>query len=92
MYICKWKKELKKKRFYGIYIEIKQMEIPFVNQSALRESARYQNDTRRRSFPFRDVLILYIVKGVAGRLPVFMWTLNVSIAPSSNLRQKFMNL
>ena len=39
------------------------MEIPFVNQSALRESARYQNDTRRRSFLFRDVLILYIMTG-----------------------------
>ena len=36
------------------------MWTPFVNQSAPHESARYQNDNCRRSFPFRDGLILYI--------------------------------
>ena len=36
------------------------MWTPFVYQSATHESARYQNDNCRRSFPFRNVLILYI--------------------------------
>ena len=32
----------------------------FVSKSAPHQSARNQNDNCRRSFPFRDVLILYI--------------------------------
>ena len=52
-----------------------QMYTPFVNQSAPHESTQNQNDNCRRSFTFRDVLILYISQY---ETIVFMWPLNVS--------------
>ena len=66
------------------------MWTPFVNQSAPHESARYQNDNCRRSFPFRDGLILYISQESQDDcLNVDFVCFKLALWPT--LRQKFMN-
>ena len=66
------------------------MWTPFVNQSAPHESARYQNDNCRRSFPFRDVLIFYISQESQNDcLHVDFECFKEALWPT--LRQKFMN-
>ena len=65
------------------------METPFVNQSAPNESARYQNDNCRRSFPFRDVLILYLSQESQDNCLVDFECFKLALWPT--LRQKFMN-
>ena len=62
----------------------------FVNQSAPHESARNQNDNCRRSFPFRDVLILYISQESQDDcLHADFQCFKLALWPT--LRQKFMN-
>ena len=64
-------------------------QTPVVNELALHESTRYQNNNCHRSFPFRDVLILCISQESHVCLHVDCESFTLALWPT--LRKKFMN-